>query len=328
MTFPTAQKALALLSAGKERFHVIFFGGEPMLNFAVIQQVVAWCETQPCRYTFGMTTNGTLLSEEKLRWLAGKEFQLTWSYDGKGLQAKQRLNKDETTNSEALVERKLTAFAGQLAALRDFKLRATVTKENLDLLEEAIAGTLTARNFRVVVAHHATPLRALQFGPADIAKLAAILGRVVDRLLAAGDFARLLKLQFIRSYVGMLHKGVTGGMACGAGVNYLTVSAEGGFYLCHRFNEDETERYGDVDAGVDQERLDAVARFRGAKKDPCDSCWMRQWCAGGCFHENKAASGHKFRPDPMYCMLQDLELKQAMRVYAVLLAEAPHLLPA
>src|SRR5262249_54506863 len=114
----------------------------------------------------------------------------------------------------------------------------------------------------------------------------------------------------------------------GAGVNYLTVSVEGDFYLCHRFNEDQSEKYGSISEGLDKPRLDEVAAFRGAALDPCKSCWLRQWCAGGCMHEHKVATGNKFDLDPMYCKLLSLEVSQAMRIYTLLLKKAPHLLDA
>lgn len=328
MTLATAKAALSLLSQGKERFHVVFFGGEPMLNYAVIQQVVAWAETQAVKYSFAITTNGTLLTKEKLDWLKAKRFSMTLSYDGKGLQSRQRLNKDKQTNSEDLVERKVEAFGDQIKALRDVVIRATVTKENLDALEHAMLTTLTAHNFKLAVAHHATPLRAFSFSDADIEKLAGIFKRVIDGLLAAEDWDKVLKLDNVMKHVRSIHKGRTGMRACGAGLNYLTVSVAGDFYLCHRFNEDETEKFGSIEAGLDTPRLEEVAAFRAAAKDPCKSCWVRQWCAGGCMHEHKVMTGDKFSLDPMYCKLLSLEVEQSMRVYTVLRQKAPHLLEA
>ncbi len=328
MSFATAKKVLEFFSKDQPRFHIVFFGGEPLLNFSVMKEIVAWCETQKtCRFTYSITTNGTLLNEEKLKWLKDKNVAVTMSYDGKGLQGKQRRTKD-LGSSEALVDRKLEAFKEQLGNLRDFRLRATVVKKNLGEFEAAIIHTLTSRNFRTVVSHHASPLRSLAFGPADIDQLADILKRLVDRFLESKSYDKLMQIHYINHGVKLIHEGKTGSFACGAGTSYLTVSALGSFYLCHRFNEDESERVGDADQGLDHAKLADVAKFRGAKTAPCNTCWMREWCAGGCFHEHKAATGSKFDLDPMYCKLQGLELEQAMRVYTVLLQDAPQLLEA
>ncbi len=325
MSIETAIKTVGFFSQHQKRFHIVFFGGEPLLNFKVMKELVEWCEKQDCHFSYSITTNGTLLNEDKLQWLKDKNVAVTMSYDGKGLQGKQRRTKD-LGSSEALVDKKLENFKEQLGNLRDFRLRATVVKENLGQFEEAIVHTLTSRNFRTVVSHHASPLRTLAFGPADVEQLAGILRRLVDRFLAEKNYAKLMQIHFINHGVGLMHRGKTGGFACGAGTSYLTVSATGGFYLCHRFNEDESERVGDAEVGLDAAKLAEVVKFRGATQDPCKSCWMREWCAGGCFHEHKAATGSKFDLDPMYCKLQGLELEQAMRVYTILKKDAPHLL--
>ena len=328
MSLATATAAIELLAKDKPNFHVVFFGGEPMLNFSVIEQVVAWCEQRPQDISFSITTNGTLLTAEKLAWFKAKKFAMNLSYDGKGLQARQRLNKDKISNSETLVEKKLAVFGEQLASLREFRLRSTVTRENLDQLEDSLLHTLSAGNFKVLVAQHATSISGMKFSKEDIDQVGAILRRVIDRCLESGDYARLLRLDNLKQTIRTIHRGKTGGMACGAGVHYLTVSVGGGFYLCHRFNEDESERFGGIAEGLATAKLDEIAHFRTAKKAPCDTCWMREWCAGGCFHEHKTASGDKFKIDPRFCQMQDREFSEAMRVYTVLLQKAPHLLEA
>jgi uncharacterized protein len=326
MSFATARRALEQLAAGKPRFHVIFFGGEPMLNFRVIEQVVAWCEAQTAtKFSFAMTTNGTLLTAEKLAWLKAKQFKLTISYDGKGLHARQRFLSDKKTTSEGLVQRKLDAFAADLQALRSFTLRATVEKANLDVLEEAMLSTLTARNYQLYLSTHSATIKELGFGLEDVARLGAIYRRVVDRLLEAGDWRQLLRLDNLKSHLVAVHRGRRRALACGAGTSYLTVSAEGAFYLCHRFNEDETERFGDVERGADTARLQAFAEQRTAPKEPCASCWMREWCAGGCFYEHKASTGDVFAPSPAFCRLMDLEMTEALRVYTILREKAPEI---
>jgi len=327
MSHETAIRALEILSRGKVNFHVIFFGGEPLLNFKVIQSVVQWCEAQTCSFTFSMTTNATLLTAEKLAWLRDHQFALTISYDGKGIHGQQRLNKDKVTNSEALVTRKLEAFKDELQRLRQIRLRATITTKTLDRAYEAMVSTLSSHTYRLAVARHADDMRDFAFTEQDIDKLATITTQIIDELLEQKDYERLTRLENIMKTVRSIHFGETQRMLCGAGVHYLTCSVTGRFYLCHRFNEDEAEKYGDVDQGLDQDKLEKIAAFRARKLDPCGSCWMRQWCAGGCFHEHKAATGDKFLIDQNFCRMQDIEMSQAMRVYTHLLKYAPGYLP-
>ncbi len=326
MTFETAQKAISMLCEGKKSFHLIFFGGEPLLNFSVVKQIVDWTKTLPLKFTYAITTNGTLLSEEKIKWMDDHDFAVTVSYDGKGIHAKNRLNKDKVSNSESFVEKKLKNFETQLAALKSFRLRATITRDVLDHTEEAIVQTLHSFNYRLSVARHAEKSERLAFTLSDIDRLTGIMARVIDRLLEAQDYDKLRKFEAIMGFVRSLHQGKTRQTSCGAGVNYLTVSVDGAFHLCHRFNEDESERYGDIQTGVNYAGLREIAEVRNAQNEPCKSCFVREFCAGGCFHEHKLAHGSKFILDETFCRLLGSEITLAMRVYTYLIKNAPEVL--
>lgn len=328
MSFETARAAVEMFSKDRKWFHIIFFGGEPMLNFSVMKQLVEWCESpeRTCKYSYSMTTNATLLSDERMAWIKEKKFSVTVSYDGKGLHARQRLNKDLVSNSETMVEKRLGKFREQLESLKDFRLRTTISRENLDVLEDAMMATLNTYNFKMYVSHHATPEKPVCFEQADIDALGAIYERVIDRFIAAEKWEDIFRFENTVKLMKLIHSGKTGVYACGAGINYLTVSATGNFYLCHRLNEDEEESFGSVSVGVNEQRINDMIEFRQAKKDPCASCWMREWCAGGCMHEHKAKHNSIYEIDPMYCRLQSIEIKQAMRVYTLLQEKAPHLI--
>jgi uncharacterized protein len=113
---------------------------------------------------------------------------------------------------------------------------------------------------------------------------------------------------------------------CGAGLNYVSVSTSGRFYLCHRFTEDEEESVGEIDKGLNMEKLGKVLALRGRTQEPCRSCWMRNLCQGGCFHEHKKATGNIGSIDPIFCQLQETEMTLALRTYITLRNKAPELL--
>lgn len=326
MSFETAQKAISLFLEGKKRFHLIFFGGEPLLNFSVIQKIVEWTKTLPCQFTYGITTNGTLLTDEKIKWMNEHHFAVTISYDGKGVHRKNRLNKDKVSDSEALVAKKLKAFETQLSQLKSLRLRSTITRDVLDLTEEAIVHTLNSFSYKLSVARHADSSSRLAFSLEDIDQLVGIMSRVVDRLLAEKDYAKLKRFEAIMGFVRSIHQRKTRQISCGAGVNYLTVSVEGVFHLCHRFNEDKTEIYGDIENGIRYEALKEIAEVRNVKNEPCRSCFVREFCAGGCFHEHKLAHGSKFVLDETFCRLLGSEITIAMKVYTHLVKNAPEVL--
>ncbi len=327
MSFELARQIIDFFAKDQPHLHIVFFGGEPLLNFRMIKQVIEYCATLPDKtFSYALTTNATLMTPAIVEFFAAHQVKITISYDGHGIHAKHRLNADRRSNSEKLVEKKLQDYRDQLQTLREFDLRATLRRENLEQLEEVIVHTLTSMNFTWSFVRHASSMIGQKFTLADAEKIGAILSRVVDRLLAARDYDKLMRLGNLRSYLHKMHHGVIQDSFCGAGVDYLSVSTSGKFYLCHRFTEDESESVGNITNGLNQQRLAQFAQHRQVKHDPCSSCWMREWCGGGCYHEHKVANGTPFKPDPIFCILRDAEMTQAMRVYTHILRDAPTLL--
>ncbi len=93
MDFTIAKKAIdyyfSLLKEGK-RYNPLrkpaigFYGGEPLLNFKLIKRIVNYIENKynDCKIIYTVTTNGSLLDEEKANWLMGRGFIIDVSLDG------------------------------------------------------------------------------------------------------------------------------------------------------------------------------------------------------------------------------------------------------
>jgi uncharacterized protein len=328
MSFEIAKRAIDFFAAGKPFLEIAIFGGEPLLNFPLVQQIVAYCESYAgnCRFSFRMTTNGTLLTGAIATFLKEKNFKLTISYDGKKMQNEQRLFPGGKQGSGDLVEAKLKRLEDSLRQLRSLTLRTTVDRSRLDDFAASYLSNLTSFQYTTAFSRVASHEEARKFTAADATKVSEVLEKIVDDYLAAGDYEKIMRMANLSSHIWNFERGVTNRNACSAGVNYLSVSTQGKFFLCHRFTEDNEECVGSLDEGLDAGKLQQYADHRGLKSDPCSSCWMRQWCAGGCFHENKMAHGSTTTIDHVFCMLRDGEMKQAMRAYTHIKKFAPGLL--
>jgi len=137
---------------------------------------------------------------------------------------------------------------------------------------------------------------------------------LVDALLEQEDFETLINITNIGKRIVSLHNGQCLQPYCGAGISYLSVSCSGKFYLCHRFTENKNAFAGDLKSGIDKEKLQNITRDRLIDFRPCNACWIRELCGGGCYHQNEAATGNYSTPDPLGCLLQITEFEQAMRV--------------
>ena len=90
----------------------------------------------------------------------------------------------------------------------------------------------------------------------------------------------------IATALNEIHKGTHRPYPCGAGAGYMGVSADGGLFACHRFVDDQSGAMGDVASGVDKQRQREWLAGRHVHfQEPCNGCWARYLCGGGCHHE-------------------------------------------
>ena len=330
MSFETAVKAINFFTSQRDRLHIIFFGGEPLLNYGLIHRLVLWCQKQPDKkFSFGLTTNGLLMDEKKLDFFIEHGFSLKWSWDGPMLQEKQRRIQRTGLSGGAAADRisgKISKLSAGLSRLRSFRLRATIDRSSISEATENILNMIQSSDFRIAFARVSSSDPRYRFSEGDIQKFSEILIRITDHLLENKNYRDLLRICSLRTYAKVFSQGKFHRNFCGAGLNYLSVSTRGKFYLCHRFTEDEDECLGSLEKGLDGDKLRKLGRHRMMDKEPCRSCWMREICAGGCFHENKTGTGDIFKVDSLFCQLQHVEMSQALKVYLEIRKHAPDLL--
>jgi uncharacterized protein len=321
-----AIEAIERLSEGKKRFHIAFFGGEPLLNFPLIKDVVAWCEqNKATSYTFGMTTNATLLNSTQLKFLKDHGISIKISYDGDKAQAKQRLLMDKKQNAAELVKKKMMRFKTELEALH-MSIRATFSKNAVSDFSDSLEGILSDFSSRISYSKVASSDTTQSIDEQDVELLGAALSKTVRGLLEKKDFNKLLRLTNIAASLRIIHRGYVNRMTCGAGIGYMSVSTKGEYFLCHRFTESAEEKIGDVKSGLDLKKLEQFQNYRSGDHAPCNTCWMQKYCRGGCFQENKLKHGSWFEPSVIFCRMQEIELNLALEAYLSISSEDPKLL--
>jgi uncharacterized protein len=271
-----------------ERVNLSFLGGEPLVNRAVVraatERAVAIAEQRGVRATFSITTNGTLLTEDDGAFFERHGFAVTISIDGIG-DVHDALRAFKGGNGS--FARIMANAAPLLAAQRKMQVsaRVTVTPQNLALRQTIDA--LIARGFHSV---GFSPMLASPTGNGEMDDGA--LGSMLDQMIACGEeFERSLiagqRYPFanIVNALREIHKGTHRPYPCGAGAGYLGVSADGDLAACHRFVGDDAGAMGNV-AAIDRAKQNAwLAERHVHQQEPCNSCWARYLCGGGCHHE-------------------------------------------
>jgi uncharacterized protein len=324
MDFATAAKSIDLLieaSVERDRVNVVFFGGEPLTNVPLIRQVVAYAEDAVTRagrdIDFSVTTNATLLSPELIEFFDAHRFGISVSIDGpKALHDRHRKTVGGRGTYE-VVARKVGMLLERYRS-RPVGARVTLGAGNTEV--EAIHQHLReGLGFHEVgyapVTSSETAGHALS--EAELAEVHRAFERLGeqyrDRALRGlnNGFSNMHQL------MSDLHEGRRKSVPCGAGIGLLAVDSAGKLNLCHRFTGSDLPTFGNVDTGIDVDRLGTfIDKAIDREGTHCATCRIRNLCAGGCYHESYARFGDPHHRTYHYCDLLRRWVDFGIRIYA------------
>lgn len=322
MPAETAFKALDFLvhnSGRKENIEIDFFGGEPLLNFPVVKKTVQYgrqLEKQTGkRFHFTITTNGTLLDEDTIRYINDNMDNVVLSLDGR------------KEVHDAI--RPAASGRGSYDRIVDDALRLVRARESKSYF---IRGTFTAAN--TDFSNDALHLASLGF---DEISLEPVVGQGEDFHLRRehlpdilAEYERLAYAYIERIELGKpfrfyhfnvdIYKGpclYKRTAACGAGTEYLAVTPTGELYPCHQFVGQQAFMVGNLDSGLQNRQLrEAFAQANIFNKESCRACWAKLYCSGGCHANAHFSNGDILQPEELVCAMQKKRLECAIMIEA------------
>lgn len=331
MAFETAKNSIELLlaeSPDRDRYNIVFFGGEPLSNMALIRDVVAYAEdlfpSRGKQVDFTLTTNATLLTEELVDYFDAHRFGLTVSMDG----------------PKALHDKNRKTVGGK----GSYDIVAAKARMLLDRYRSRPVGarvTLTAGVTDVVgiwnhlfndIGFHEVGFSPVTAGDIELFNLnGPELAEVFDGMKRLGaiylDAAlenRNIGFSNMHQLMTDLHEGSSKALPCGAGVGMLAVDKDGGLNLCHRFTGSELDTFGTVQDGIDRRNLSRFIEDRADRTHvDCGTCRIRNLCSGGCYHESYARYSDPMHPTYHYCDLMRDWVDFGVGVYSRIAADNP-----
>ena len=302
MSFETGKRALDFLvehSGNRTNLEVDFFGGEPLLNFGVVKDLVRYARSIEKdvrkRFRFTLTTNGMDIDDEVIEFANKECTNVVLSLDGRK-EIHDRFRKDYAGRGS--FDRIVPKFQKLVKARggKNYYIRGTFTHANPDFMKD----------IRVMKELGFTELsmEPVVCAPDDPCALTA-----EDREIVCREY-EALALDMLKSrregkpytfYHYMLdlkggpciYKRISG---CGSGTEYMAVTPWGDLYPCHQFVGDEAFRLGDIWQGVTNHAVQE--QFAGCNvysRPECRDCWARLYCAGGCsanaFHATGSVQG-------------------------------------
>lgn len=317
MTADIGKKALdfLVLKSGKARnLEVDFFGGEPLLNFAAVKEIVAYGrgleKTAGKKFNFTLTTNALLLDEETLDYMAANDISLILSLDGrKEVNDRHRLlNNGEGSYELILPHIKLA----KVKNLPSFYVRGTFSRKNLDFaldLKHIIDLGIETVSLEPAVGENidfAIQKEDLQ----QVLKEYENLTRLLWQYYEEGKDVHFFHYNLDMQQGPCIAKRITG---CGAGYEYLAVTPEGDIYPCHQFIGNDSYYMGNVTKGeINVDIRDNFARNNLNNKEECLHCWARYFCGGGCHANNLKRNSDISVPDEISCTMHKKRIEGAI----------------
>lgn len=302
MSFETGKQALEFLienSGSQKNLEVDFFGGEPLLNWDVCKQLVAYARSREAdtgkRFRFTLTTNGLLLNDEVTDFCNREIHNVVLSLDGRQ-EVHDRLRK--TPNGKGSYEVILPKFQEFVKNRgdREYYMRGTFTHYNTDFTEDIFHMAdlgFDALSMEPVVCASEDPYALTE---ADLPVLFEQYERLALEMLRRKKEGR--PFTFYHYMIDLeggpcIYKRLAG---CGSGTEYLAVTPQGALYPCHQFVGDEHYLMGTVWDGLQNTELREEFKACNAYSRPaCESCWAKLYCSGGCaanaYHATGAISG-------------------------------------
>ena len=298
MSFEVGKAALDFLVANSGKRHnleVDFFGGEPLMNFDVVKQLVAYARSIEAdakkHFRFTLTTNGMLIDDDVIDFCNREMDNVVLSLDGRK-EVNDRFRVDRAGHGS--YERIVPRFKALVEARGNQKyyMRGTFTHFNPDFTKDVFHMAdlgFTELSMEPVVCAPDSPSALTPEDIETVKKEYEILAFDMLRREREGHPITFYHYMLDLKEGPCIYKRVSG---CGSGTEYMAVTPWGDLYPCHQFVGDERYLLGNVFEGVKNEALREEFRACNAYSRPdCRDCWAKLYCSGGCAANSMHATG-------------------------------------
>ncbi|MEA4870746.1 MAG: thioether cross-link-forming SCIFF peptide maturase [Christensenella sp.] len=323
MPLETGKRALDFLmehSGTRQHLEVDLFGGEPLMNWTVCKQLVAYGRELEKKYNkiihFTITTNCVALDDEKIAFINREMHNVVISLDGrKEIHDALRPTVNGKGSFDVILNHAKQLVAGR--GEKEYYIRGTFTRENLDFLEDVKA--LVGYGFDQISIEPAvlpddSPYSLL---PEHIervfAEYDALANYYIEARKGSDTWFNFFHFMFDPDGGPCLRKRING---CGAGTEYVAVTPDGDLYPCHQFVGMAAWKLGSLDQPALRTDLqEGFLQCNVCTKETCKNCWAKYYCSGGCMANAVLYGGALDHPHEISCQLMKKRIECAIGIY-------------
>ena len=323
MSLEVGKKALDFLvanSGNRRNLEVDFFGGEPLMNFDVVKELVAYGreleKTHDKHFRFTLTTNGVLLRDDVIEFANKEMDNIVLSIDGrKEVHDHMRPFKNGKGSYDFILDKfkKVAESRNQ----QKYYVRGTFTHYNLDFVKDVLS--LADEGFEQISVEPvvAGPEEPYAIREEDIPQICEGYDELAKEMLKRKKEGR--GFNFFHYMIDLsggpcVYKRLSG---CGSGTEYLAVAPWGDLYPCHQFVGEEEFCLGNVDDGiVNTDMRDTFKLCNVYAKEECRNCFAKFYCSGGCAANAYHCHQDINKPYEIGCELQRKRVECAIMLQA------------
>ncbi len=298
MSFEVGKRALDFLienSGTRRNLEVDFFGGEPLMNFEVVKQLVAYARSvekeKGKNFRFTLTTNGVLVDDEVINFANRECCNVVLSLDGrKEIHDRYRVDyagKGSWDNIVPKFQKFVKARDG-----KNYYMRGTFTHANPDFvkdIEKMLELGFRELSMEPVVCAEGDPSKLTDEDMPIIKEQYEKLAELMIKRDKEGDPFTFYHYMIDLAGGPCIYKRISG---CGSGTEYMAVTPWGDLYPCLQFVGEERYRLGDIWSGVTNSAArEEFAECNVYSRKECRDCWARLYCSGGCAANAYHATG-------------------------------------
>lgn len=312
MELTTAEKAINL-AFSNTRIHkdrklwIDFIGGEPLLSFSVIKNLVDYIEKKNESYQYNLlystTTNATVLSEEKIEYIILKNFNLKISLDGrKNVNDRNRIAISGESVHDEIIKRLGLLQKYERATGKLVQVTNVITKNNYLDYYDTLVYLTDVLGFKIIDSAIDT---TVPWSSEELLQFEEILQEAFQYFFERAALNRGFHWELANRMLRCQEKKKRF-YTCGGGIISMYVRTDGSMFACPGNLCSETS-IGHVDSGYDTDKIRFLKSLEGIDNQRCRACELYEACTvNSCVMQNKQVTGNINEPAPVLCNMQKL----------------------
>lgn len=324
MSLETGKKAIDFLikhSGKRHNLELDFFGGEPLMNFEVVKGVVDYAREEEKKYNknfrFTITTNGLLLTDDKIDYINKEMSNVVLSLDGRK-EVNDRLRVTPTGKGcyDIIVPKYQKLVEGR-GKDKDYYVRGTFTKHNLDFSNDVLHMYELGFDQISIEPVVSDPQLDYSIKEEDLERVFKEYENLSNKIIESRKNKKYFNFFHFMIDLDQGPCAIKRLRGCGCGNEYIAVTPNGDIFPCHQFVGDDKWKMGNINEGTfDNEMKKYFAGVNVYTKKECQNCWARFYCSGGCNANNYKYEGDISKSHKISCDLQKKRLECAIMLKA------------